>query len=79
MSRLHHSNYQPRDSLGRFDKQLRTHRVTFRLTDDEYHSLKSCADYRNWSMTQFIASCATVNYINDEHQREARRLRSAGK
>lgn len=71
MSRLHHSNYQPRDSHGRFEKEQRNRRVTFRLTDDEYNALFRCAERRDWSMTKFVAFCAVYN---DCHDIERRRL-----
>ena len=66
---LHQSNYQTRDSLGRFASEGRTERLTVRLTPDELKDIRFAADARNLSMTRFIAIAGMV---------EAHRLRSMG-
>lgn len=66
---------QPRDSDGRFAKQNRVVKVSFRLSPEEYADLRFCASHRDISMTQFIAKCATANAANDRQREYMQKIR----
>ena len=70
MAPMHQSNYQARDSLGRFTSELRNERLSIRLTSDELRDIRYASEARDLSMTRYIALMGTL---------DAHRLRSMGK